>query len=80
MELKCIKGIKALFQKKIVKNWSSLFMSMVVSSASSFLCFAVLGNKMPVEDYGLFSTMIALATTVSVFVNWQVLWQIGKSQ
>jgi len=69
MELKCIKGIKALFQKKIVKNWSSLFMSMVVSSASSFLCFAVLGNKMPVEDYGLFSTMIALATTVSVFVN-----------
>lgn len=69
MELRRIKGIKALFQKKIVKNWSSLFISMVVSSASSFLCFAVLGNKMPVEDYGLFSTMIALATTVSVFVN-----------
>ena len=69
MELKYLKGIKSLFQKKIVKNWSSLFVSMIVTSISSFLCFAVLGNKMPVEEYGLFSAMIALATTVSVFVN-----------
>ena len=62
-------GIRAIFQKKLVKNWSSLFISMIVSSASSFLCFAILGNKMSIHDYGLFSTMIALATTVSVFVN-----------
>lgn len=61
--------LKNAFHSKMIKNWSNLFLSMLVTSVCSFLCFAILGNKMTVDDYGLFSTLIALASTVSVFVN-----------
>lgn len=54
---------------KIVRNWSSLVLSMLVTTVSSFLCFAILGNKMSVDDYGLFNSMIALASFVAAFVN-----------
>lgn len=63
------KKIRKILDKEIVRNWSSLVLSMLVTTVSSFLCFAILGNKMSVDDYGLFNSMIALASTVAVFVN-----------
>lgn len=42
---------------------------MILSTGCSFLCFAVLGQKMSVEDYGQFNSMIALASAVAVFIN-----------
>jgi len=64
-----VNKLRKITTSKFVKNWSSLVLSMLVTSVSSFLCFAILGNKMSVDDYGLFNTMIALASTVSIFVN-----------
>lgn len=56
-------------KKKFITNFGNLSISMIISSISSFFCFAVLGNKMSVEDYGQFSAVLALASSVAVFVN-----------
>lgn len=53
----------------MLKNFLHLFVSMILSTVCSFLCFAVLGQKMSVEDYGQFNSMIALASAVAVFIN-----------
>ncbi len=42
---------------------------MVLSTICQFFCFGILGNKMSVEDYGQFNSMIALASTAAVFIN-----------
>ena len=61
--------IRRLLRIRIIKNWSSLVFAMIVTSLSSFLCFLILGKKMTVEDYGLFNSLLALASAVAVFVN-----------
>lgn len=61
--------IRKIIGIRIIKNWSSLVFAMIVTSISSFLCFLILGKKMTVEDYGLFNSLLALASAVAVFVN-----------
>jgi O-antigen/teichoic acid export membrane protein len=42
---------------------------MIVSLIGSFFCYTILGRKMSVNDYALFSTVLALTTMISVFTN-----------
>lgn len=61
--------MNAKYGKKFLINFSNLSFSMILSTVCSFLCFAILGNKMSVGDYGQFSAIIALASSVAIFIN-----------
>lgn len=54
---------------KLLTNIINLLSASMITAVFSFLCFTFLGNKMSVEDYSVFSTVIALATTAAMIVN-----------
>ena len=56
-------------KKTIVKNFGQLLFSMIVLMIATFFCYTLLGRKMTVDDYAIFSSILALTTMTSVFVN-----------
>lgn len=61
--------LSRMMNNRVIKNFGRLFISMIISTVGTFFCYAILGNKMTVDDYGLFGSVIALTSMIAVFAN-----------
>lgn len=53
----------------VLKNFSQLLLSMLVTTIGTFLCYTILVRRMSVDDYADFSSVLALITMTAVFVS-----------